>query len=73
MRQSNGGPASWVSVSWFGKGGLTLVKFVPEIAISQGVYEFASGLKPAQQDHDLMRACRFLIGAMPLKRRGIPS
>jgi hypothetical protein len=51
-------------IFWSGKGILTLVILVLGIAISQGVYESASGLKPIQQDHDLMWACSFLIGAL---------
>lgn len=51
-------------IFWSGKGILTLLILVAGIAISQGVYEGVTGLKPAQQDHDLMWACSFLIGAL---------
>jgi hypothetical protein len=51
-------------IFWSGKGILTLVILVLGIAISQSMYESASGLKPSQQDHDLMWACSFLIGAL---------
>lgn len=51
-------------IFWSGKGILTLVILVLGLAISQGVYEAASDLKPAQQDGDLMWACSFLIGAI---------
>lgn len=51
-------------IFWSGKGILTLLLLVAGIAISQGIYEASSGLKPAQQDHDLMWACSFLIGAV---------
>jgi hypothetical protein len=51
-------------IFWSGKGILTLLILVAGISISQGVYEGVSGLKPAQQDHDLMWACSFLIGAL---------
>jgi len=50
-------------IFWSGKGILTLLILVVGIAASQIVYEMSSGLKPAEQDHDLMWACSFLVGA----------
>jgi hypothetical protein len=47
-----------------GKGFLTLLVLVAGIAASQALYEMVSGLKPEEQDHDLMWACSFLIGAL---------
>ena len=51
-------------IFWSGKGFLTLLVLVAGIAASQALYEVVSGLKPAQQDHDLMWACSFLIGSV---------
>jgi len=51
-------------IFWSGKGILTLLLLVLGIAISQGVYEAVSGLKPAQQDADPMWAFSFLIGGI---------
>lgn len=51
-------------IFWSGKGILTLFILLFGIIISQGVYESMSGLKPAQQNSDLMWACSFLIGAL---------
>ena len=49
-------------IIWSGKGILTLLILIFGIGISQSVYETISGLKPDQQDGDLMWACSFLIG-----------
>jgi hypothetical protein len=51
-------------IFWSGKGILALLILVAGIAISQSTYEMLSGLKPDQQDHDLMWACSFLLGAL---------
>lgn len=51
-------------IFWSGKGLLTLVVLVLGIAVSQGVYEVMTGLKPPQQDGDPMWAFAFLIGAI---------
>ena len=47
-----------------GKGFLTLTILLAGMALTQGVYEAASGLKPPLQDHNLMWACSFLIGGL---------
>ncbi|MEK7949437.1 hypothetical protein [Luteolibacter soli] len=51
-------------IFWSGKGILTLIILLLSMGVSQGVYEFASGLKPPEQDRDMMFACSFLLGAV---------